>query len=394
MDISQLVTSIDAAIASLGQSPPSDADRQQLLAASKRLQEASESALDAIASIVLGIHRQAAIRTAVDMGLFPALLGAGEGGITALELAEKTKSDEILVTRIMRVVTATSYAKELGIRHYTTTPKTGLFAPGSPLIDVIVHMAPHAQALVKLPEYFRVNGYANPNSMTSGPFQFAFNFKGTYFDWLKSIPEEQEAFNRMMALTRMGRGEEWFDFFPTESRFSSTDPSSPLLVDIGGGLGHDLSAFHKRFPNLPGKLILQDLEPVISNITYLDPKIERQIYNFFTPQPVKGARAYYMRQILHDHPDGPAIQILKGIREAMTKDSVLLVNENFLPETGASLYNAEIDLSMMALFASMERTEKQWVALLEEAGMNVVKVWTPKAQLDGSGTVFEAVRKD
>jgi hypothetical protein len=57
-------------------------------------------------------------------------------------------------------------------------------------------------------------------------------------------------------------------------------------------------------------------------------------------------------------------------------------------------YNAEIDLSMMALFASMERTEKQWVALLEEAGMNVVKVWTPKPQLDGSGTVFEAVRKD
>jgi hypothetical protein len=57
MDISQLVTSIDAAIASLGQSPPSDADRQQLLAASKRLQEASESPLDAIASIVLGVNK-------------------------------------------------------------------------------------------------------------------------------------------------------------------------------------------------------------------------------------------------------------------------------------------------------------------------------------------------
>ena len=74
------------------------------------------------------------------MGLFPALLGAGEGGITALELAEKTKSDEILVTRIMRVMTATGYAKELGVRHYIMTPKTGLFAPGSPFIDVVVHM--------------------------------------------------------------------------------------------------------------------------------------------------------------------------------------------------------------------------------------------------------------
>jgi hypothetical protein len=154
---------------------------------------------------------------------------------------------------------------------------------------------------------------------------------------MESIPEQQEAFNRVMAITRLGRGEEWFDFFPTESRFSSTAPDSPLLVDIGGGLGHDIAAFHKRFPDLPGRLILQDLEPVISNIADLDPKIERQVHNFFNPQPVKGARAYYMRQILHDHPDGLAIEILERIREVMTKDSVLLVNENFLPEKGASL---------------------------------------------------------
>jgi hypothetical protein len=57
-------------------------------------------------------------------------------------------------------------------------------------------------------------------------------------------------------------------------------------------------------------------------------------------------------------------------------------------------YNAEVDLSMMALFSSMERTEKQWVALLEKAGLSVVKVWTPKTQLVASRTVFEAVRKD
>jgi hypothetical protein len=85
------------------------------------------------------IHRQAAIRTAIDMGLFLALLDTEEGGITAQELAEKTKADEILVTRIMRVVTATGYAKETGVRHYTSTRKTEIFAPGSPSIDVMVH---------------------------------------------------------------------------------------------------------------------------------------------------------------------------------------------------------------------------------------------------------------
>jgi hypothetical protein len=42
----------------------------------------------------------------------------------------------------------------------------------------------------------------------------------------------------------------------------------------------------------------------------------------------------------------------------------------------------------------MERTEKQWVTLLEKAGLSVVKVWTPKMQLVASGTVFEATRKE
>jgi hypothetical protein len=57
-------------------------------------------------------------------------------------------------------------------------------------------------------------------------------------------------------------------------------------------------------------------------------------------------------------------------------------------------YSAKIDLSIMALFGSMERTEKQWVGLLEKAGLSVVKVWTSKTQFVGSGTVFEAVGKD
>lgn len=30
---------------------------------------------------------------------------------------------------------------------------------------------------------------------------------------------------------------------------------------------------------------------------------------------------------------------------------------------------------MMSLLAGMERTERQWVALVESAGLRVVKVW-------------------
>jgi O-methyltransferase domain len=254
--------------------------------------------------------------------------------------------------------------------------------------------AVHSQVLAQLPEYFQKHGYKNPTDIEAGPFQFAMGYQGTYFEWLKANPIQQETFNRMMALTRLERGQQWFEFFPTEERFGATDPSQVVLVDIGGGLGHDLAAFHAHFPNLPGKLVLQDLPGVINNIQELSPAIQRTVHDFFTPQPIKGARAYYLRTVLHDFPDKQSIQILKTIREAMTSESVLLLNENFLPEKDVPLYNAEIDFSMLALFSSMERTKKEWIALLEAAGLEVVKVWEPEDQLVASGTLFEAVRKD
>ena len=252
----------------------------------------------------------------------------------------------------------------------------------------------HSQVLAKLPNYFKQKGdYKNPSDVNAGPFQFASGYKGTYFDWLEETPDQQEAFNRMMALTRLERGEQWFEFFPTEERFGSMDPSAPLLVDVGGGLGHDLTAFHTKFPNLPGKLILQDLPVVINNVK-LDAAIERIAHDFFQPQPVRGAKAYYLRTVLHDWADTQAIEILKNIRDAMSADSILLLNENFLPEKDVPQYNAEVDFSMLAIFSSLERTEKQWRALIEAAGLKVVKVWTPKLQLAASATLFEAVRAD
>lgn len=89
--------------------------------------------------------------------------------------------------------------------------------------------------LVKLPEHFREHGYKNSSDMKSGPFQFAMDFDGTYFEWLQTKPEQQEAFNRIMALSRADRGEEWFDFSPQKSdlgprllgaRYSSTSDAA------------------------------------------------------------------------------------------------------------------------------------------------------------------------
>ena len=197
-----------------------------------------------------------------------------------------------------------------------------------------------------------------------------------------------------MSFTRENRGKEWFLFFPVEEKLfvdEERGEEQTLLVDVGGGLGHVLVAFRNKFRSLKGRLVVQDLQAVVDCIEAgsLPKGVEAMGYDFFTEQPVKGAKAYLLRAVLHDWPDKQAREILGRIREAMGNDSVLLVNEQTIPEEGVSLMAAEMDLTMMSGFSSLERTNKQWRDLLESAGLEVVKAWYPDGGSRGE-SVFEA----
>lgn len=69
---------------------------------------------------------------------------------------------------------------------------------------------------------------------------------------------------------------------------ASTEPDAALLVDVGGGKGHDLVTFKKTYGDLPGRLVLQDLSGAIQQAGSLPEGIESAVHDFFTPQPVKG----------------------------------------------------------------------------------------------------------
>ena len=61
---------------------------------------------------------------------------------------------------------------------------------------------------------------------------------------------------------------------------------------------------------------------------------------------------------------------------AMSKDSIILLDEWVLPQTGVRTFAAGMDLTMMAAFASMERTEAQWRTLIDSVGLRLVKLYT------------------
>lgn len=94
----------------------------------------------------------------------------------------------------------------------------------------------------RLPEYFEERGSRNPTDAFDGLFQYAMGTKLHFFDWLQLHPRDQKGFNTVMGISRMNRGDEWYEYYPVEANFGAAG-SEPLLVVIGGGLGHDLIAF-------------------------------------------------------------------------------------------------------------------------------------------------------
>lgn len=71
--------------------------------------------------------------------------------------------------------------------------------------------------------------------------------------------------------------------------------------------------------------------------------------------------------------------------------SKLLISEFVLPQRGAALFPASLDIQMMGLHAGMERSERQWHELLDSEGLEIVKIWQ---FIPGGESVIEARLKE
>ena len=257
------------------------------------------------------------------------------------------------------------------------------------IVAKTLYRASHSEVLSQLPSYFELHGYHNPNDGFNGPFQYARKTDLHCFEWLIQNPKYQQAFNVTMNSFHKYRSQEWFDYYPIAERVQVQDSSRALIVDIGGGLGQELLKFKDAYPDLKGRLIVEDLPAIINDIKKLPEGIEAIGQDFFKEQNVKGAKSYYLRDVFHDWPDKQALEILAHIKEAMVGDSILFINENVLQEQNVSLMSAATDITMMSAFASLDRTEQQFRQLIADAGLQLAHIWTPGAEARGTGTLFE-----
>lgn len=142
-------------------------------------------------------------------------------------------------------------------------------------------------------EYLAQRNWQNPSEPRDALLQYAFKTNMNLFEFLASQPELFADFNLFMGAT-MGSMPSWVEWFDVRGRLidgAKDSEDEVLLVDVGGGKGHDVQIFHERYwQEGMGALVLQDLPGVISDIgdDMLDGRIRKMGCDFFEEQPVKG----------------------------------------------------------------------------------------------------------
>lgn len=243
-----------------------------------------------------------------------------------------------------------------------------------------------------LPSFLAESNYQDVTNAANTAFQKAFPTDLPAFMWLPTQPERFGPLQQIMTV-QGASGIHWFKVFPF-AREAGGFGGKHVLVDVGGGFGHQSAALLEAFPTLNGKLVLQDLPQALGHLppgVVIPQGIEKMPHDFFQPQPVKGARFYYLRQIIHDWPDDKSVEILKQLVAALGPESQILIDDMVLPDSGVPWEAATIDLTMMASLGSRERTLKEWHALLDQAGLKALHIHTymPRRQ----DSIIQAVPK-
>jgi hypothetical protein len=325
----------------------------------------------------------AIIRLAVEVSLFQHLKDAGEKGVDSEALSMKTGIDTSVLQRLARHLVAMKVIKFQNGK-FQATSLSNTLATENYQQSICVCYDVSRLSFNSFPDYFKSTGYkAPPLGGVEGPFQYAHKTELTFPKWLVNTPPYLQYFNSYMGAYRDGKPS-WCDpgFYPVSDRLISgfdASMSDVLLVDVGGGRGHDLATFASRFESHPGRLVLQDRDQVITSIAATKDTLpfEAQAYDIFTPQPIKHARAYYMHSVPHGFSDEDAVKILQNLVPALAKGySRVLLNEIVINEERPTLAATNMDMVMLAHLAVRERTEAEWRDVLDKAGLTVVNIYS------------------
>ncbi|EXJ62351.1 hypothetical protein A1O7_02785 [Cladophialophora yegresii CBS 114405] len=340
------------------------------------------------------------IRTLMSLGVFDKI--PLDGSISLAELSQATGVQDSLLERQLRLLVGTKFIDQTPTDEYTHTKFSRAYiqvpGPGNFfqfMNDECLSTLVHLHSYVKDRAREDHKPVQEPDDPLHNPYTRRHGMDGhAVWEVMAQFPDRLRAFQ--LGFMSQEDSVPIVGFYDFSALYDpETDGDRPTLVDVGGGQGQSIIQILKSFPTLqPDRMVLQDLpEPIAQgNESKLLPEgVKAMVHDFWTPQPVRGAKAYFLRRIIHDYSDENCVTILSHLRAAMAPDSKVLIADMVMPKRvyEADLPAAAMDNCVMVM-GGKERTADGMKKILEDAGLQMLKIWQSR-EGGATGNIVEAV---
>jgi O-methyltransferase domain/Dimerisation domain len=316
---------------------------------------------ESILAITLGFWQSRALAVAAELQLADVL---AEGPLPVDVLAERTKTHAPTLFRLLRALESVGIFSQVSMKVFANTPSS----------ECLRKDVPHSlQAFVRA-ELSTGGGLYEAwaglgESVRTGEKAFDQIYGYDFWEFCGRNPEAGKIFHQGMSDVRRGTSAvitssyDWGKF--------------PVIADIGGGLGGQLSSILEAFPSCRGILFDQPgvIEQAISH-----ERMEHMGGDFFRHVPT-GADVYVLNGVIHDWTDADAVKILSTVRQAMKAGSRIAVLDSIIPETPQFSVSKWLDLLMLAVPGGRERTEAEFRELLSSNGFELEEIIATPAPL-------------
>ena len=189
--------------------------------------------------------------------------------------------------------------------------------------------------------------------------------------------DHEPALNFAISMEELSRNQ--LPFVESSYPLDRIEPNSHF-VDVAGGFGNLCYFLAERLPE--ATFVVQDLPFIVEQARKACPakfrdRISFQSQNMLSPQPkfdlIGDIRLVFLLKIvLHDHGDEDCKIILKNLISAMNVGDRILIIDTVIPEIGGSLSSSISDLIILSMFGSRHRTLKDFCALMDSCGENLL----------------------
>lgn len=288
-------------------------------------------------------------------------LAAGPRDLSALAAASSTNADALY--RVLRLLAGFGIFEELPRRQFRNSPLS------EPLRTDAPNSVRHFARWFSDPLRWQCLGDLDYSVRTGNPALLKGREHRRVMEIFSEYPDSIKMFNEAMTSLSKSGGRallQAYDFQPYQR-----------IVDIGGGHGYLAILIARAAPQ--ANVTVFDLPHVVTgaqetiNAAGLSDRVTVQGGSYLETVPGP-ADLMVMKNIIHGEPDDRAIQLLRRCRANLSENGRVLVIESVIVDGPQGNSACLMDIEMLFGPGGKQRTRQEHAALLEAAGMKLLRI--------------------